>query len=122
MAGFARSASSARSSKPGADSTSTNCSAMRAPSSAGDRAVQHHDAAVRRQRVDASARSYASSIVPPTATPHGFACLTITHAGSVNSSSERPRGREVVEVVERELLAVHLLDPESRWRRACASA
>ena len=42
----------------------------------------------------ASARSYASSIEAATATPHGFACLTITQAGSSNSrSSMRPAFR-----------------------------
>ena len=57
-----------------------------------------------------SARAYASSIAPATATPHGFACLTITQAGSVNSSTSCRAAREVVEVVVRELLAAELLD------------
>ena len=58
----------------------------------------------------ASARSYASSIVAATATPHGFACLTITH-GRQRELAQQQRARpEVGEVVERELPAAELLD------------
>ena len=68
----------------------------------------------------ASAFAYASSIVSATATPHGFACFTITQAGPSSSADEEPRGGEVVQVVERERLPLMLLDAREQVRARAA--
>ncbi len=72
----------AASSKPGAISTSTNCLATcsaAAPSSGRLNAMIPPKADVGSV---AKAFAYASPQPAPIATPHGFACLTITHAAS----------------------------------------
>ena len=103
-----------RSSKPGASSTSTKCSAIRAPELASTGRLRKATQPNAETGSAASARSHASSIVAATATPHGFACLTITTAGIANSRSDAARALEVGEVVVRELLAAELLDPREQ--------
>ena len=66
----------------------------------------------------ASAFAKASSMRAPMATPHGFVCLMITHAGSVNSRAmSRPAEMSAM------LLNVTPRPPcwctiDSTWRRA----
>ena len=109
-------------SKPGAASTSTNCSAIRAPSSPGTGRLSATTPPYADSGSHASARSYASSIVPATAAPHGFACLTITHAGSVNSSSSSRAAERSLRLLNESSLPCSCSTRESRCRRACASA
>ena len=85
-----RSASSAPSVYPGASSTSTKCPAIRSPSASSIGRFSDRDAAERRDRIARRAHAPTPrSIEPATATPHGFACLTITAAGSANSRMTR---------------------------------
>ncbi len=87
VVGLDESVSRAPSSYPGANSTSTFVSMMRAATSA----VTDRFTAITAPNADigsaASARTYASSSVAPTATPHGPACLTMAHAGSWNAAT-----------------------------------
>ena len=86
----ALSTSSASSEKPGAKSTSTNCSKSASASSRVDRAVERDDAAegatAGRTRTRARRRR---APAPPTATPHGLLCLTIAHAGQLELVDEQ---------------------------------
>lgn len=78
-------AASAASSYSGAKRTSTNRSASASPSPADTGRFSAQTIPKAETGSEARARSYASSIVAATATPHGFACLMITQAGSANS-------------------------------------
>ena len=72
----------AASSNAGAITTSTNCFATAcaaAASTARLKAMMPPNAEVGSVL---NALAYASAALPPTATPHGFACLMITQAGS----------------------------------------
>src|SRR2546423_247658 len=103
--GFSFRRVSAASSKPGANSTSMNCSASRSPNASLTGRFRTTTPPYAESGSAFSARSYACSIEPETATPHGVACLTITHVrrpvlvlpgaadgGDVREFFRRPRG------------------------------
>ena len=71
---------------------------------------------------EASALTYASSSVAPMPTPHGFACLTITQAGSVNSSTSWRAAERSFRLLYESSRPLSCSTRESRCRRAPASA
>ena len=96
---------------PGAKRTSTNCSASFCAERRVDRAVEDDDPAVRRDGSEASA--LVVRLLERRADGDAARVRVLDdHArrAASNSRSEQPRAGEVVEVVERELLAVQLLD------------
>ena len=72
----------------------------------------------------ALALTYASVMSSPTATPHGLACFTITHAGRVEALHQPPRRLGVVQVEVAQLLAavLHGVVPPTAPARRCDSA
>ena len=70
----------------------------------------------------ACARAYASSIVVPSATPHGFVCFTITHAGTVNSSESARAADRSARLLNDSASPCSCSTRERTWRRAPASA
>src|SRR5919109_170432 len=118
VAGFARSASSALSSKPGACRTSKNCSASRSPSSRPTGRLRTTTPPYAERGSDASARSYASSIVAATATPHGFPCLTMTQQARVNSAAQARAAERSPRLLKDRSLPCSCSARERRWRRA----
>ena len=118
---FARSASTAAASYSGASSTSAKCSPIRAPSSGPTGRFSTATQPNAETGSAASARSQASSIVSPTATPQGFACLTITAAGSVSSRAMRRAPSRSPRLLYESSLPPSCSIPESRCRRAPSS-
>ena len=101
---------------PGAKRTSTNCAASASASGAVTCRLRTTTPPYAETGSAASAPRYASSTVSATATPHGFACFTITHAGRSSSWARSARGGEVVQVVEGEVLALELLHEREQVR------
>ena len=122
VASFCLSTSSAPSSYPGANSTSTNCSAIRSASSTDTGRFRTTTPPYADTGSEPTARGYASSIAPATATPQGFACLTITQAGSVNSSDSCLAADRSFRLLYESSRPFSCSTRESRWRRAPASA
>ena len=94
----------------------------RRASSRRDRPVDRDDAAEGRTGSPSSARSYASSMVAPTATPHGLACLMMAQAGHLERaprSSAPPADRQRLLNDSGRPPSCSIID--SRWRRAPAS-
>ncbi len=92
----------------GATITSVKIAAMRSAAAASSvrfRATMPPNAEAGSQR---SARSQAAARSSPEAMPHGLACLTMTMVGSVELRHALERRVGVVQVVVRQLLALHL--------------
>ena len=87
-----------------------------------DRAVADDDASVGRDGVGGECASYASSIVLPSATPHGFLCFTITQAGTVNSSESARAADRSARLLNDRASPCSCSTRERTWRRAPASA
>ena len=104
----------------GREEDSTNCSASFSPRPS-RLAVEDDDAAERADTgSDASALSYASSVVAPSATPHGFACLTITHAGASNSRTSARAPERSLRLLNESSFPWSCSTRERRWRRRFA--
>ena len=119
---FRPSASSAASAYPGANRTSTNCAASFSPSAASTSRLSTTMPPYADTGSEARALSYASSIVAPSATPHGFACFTMTHAGSANSRQIRRAAERSLRLLKEMALPCSCSTRDSRCARPPRSA
>ena len=107
--------SSASGSKPGASSTSTNCSCERRAGRGIDRPVDRDHAAEGALRVAGERRGVGGAGVGATAQPHGLLCLTITQAGSSNSSTSSRAAARSSRLLYESSLPCSWRTPPSRW-------